>query len=94
MYKMEINISDWDFLSEETVVIQSNDFDKLAIVAEFIEFQKEYGWAADYDVTEEFAENQDDEEDELDSEEDADSEESEIGEIVEDEDGVMWERVA
>lgn len=93
MYKLEIDISDWVY-EDEVVTIESHDFEKLQIIAEFIEFQKEYGWAADYDVTEEFAENQADEEDELDSEEEEDSEESEIGELVEDEDGALWERVA
>jgi hypothetical protein len=93
MYKLEIDVSDWVY-EDEVVTIESHDFDKLAIIAEFIEFQKEYGWAADYDVTEEFAENQADEVIELDSEEAEDSAEIEIGEIVEDEDGVMWERVA
>ena len=93
MYKLEIDISDWVY-EDEVVTIESHDLEKLQIIAEFIEFQKEYGWAVDYDVTEEFAENQADEEDELESEEDEDSAESEIGELVEDEDGALWERVA
>jgi len=92
MYKLEIDISDWVY-EDEVVTIESHDFEKLQIIAEFIEFQKEYGWAADYDVTEEFAENQADEEDELENEEDEDSAEIEIGEIVEDEDGALWQRV-
>jgi len=83
MYKMEVNIGEYDFLENEVVIIESYDFDKLAIIAEFIEFQKEYGWAVDYDVTEEFEDAQCDEENEY-----------EIGEIVEDEDGLVWKRVA
>jgi hypothetical protein len=101
MYKMEINIGEYDFLDSEVVVIESYDFDKIAIIAEFIDFQKEYGWAVDYDVTEEFEDAQCDEEDFDDEdeeeeyeEEDEESEEYEIGEIVEDEDGLIWKRVA
>jgi hypothetical protein len=102
MYKMEVNIGEYDFLENEVVIIESYDFDKLAIIAEFIEFQKEYGWAVDYDVTEEFEDAQCDEEDEYedeeeeyeDEEEDEESEEYEIGEIVEDENGLLWKRVA
>ena len=98
---MEINIGEYDFLDSEVVVIESYDFDKIAIIAEFIDFQKEYGWAVDYDVTEEFEDAQCDEEDFDDEdeeeeyeEEDEESEEYEIGEIVEDEDGLIWKRVA
>ena len=48
MYKIEIDISDWG--SDETVTIETSDFDKIEIIREFIEFQQEHGWAADYDV--------------------------------------------
>jgi len=103
MYKMEVNIGEYDFLDSEVVIIESYDFDKIAIIAEFIEFQKDYGWAVDYDVTEEFEDAQCDEEDFGDEEEeveedeeseDEESEEYEIGEIVEDDDGLVWKRVA
>ena len=90
MFKIEIDISEWDFASDK-VTIETGDFDKIAIIQEFIEFQQLHGWCVDYDVTEEFEYNQCDE-DEID--EDEESEEYEIGEIVEDEDGVVWERVA
>jgi len=90
MYKIEIDISEWDF-GNETVTIETGDFDKIAIIQEFIEFQKDHGWCVDYDVTDEFEYNQCDE-DEID--EDEESEEYEIGEHVEDEDGIVWERVA
>jgi hypothetical protein len=89
MYKLEIKIDDWAF-ENEVVTIESHDFDKLAIFAEFIEFQKDHGWAVEYDSVD----YEEDEEDEVDTEEDEDSEESEIGELVEDEDGALWERVA
>ena len=102
---MEIDISDWDF-GTDTVVIETNDFEKIAIIQEFIEFQENHGWCVDYDVTDEYVYNQSDDEeviedevdeDEIDEDEiveDEESEEYEIGEIVEDEYGVTWVRVA
>jgi hypothetical protein len=83
MFKIEINIADWEF-APETVIIETSDFEKIAIIQEFIEFQQLHDWCVDYDVTEEYEE----------SEESEESEEYEIGEIVEDEDGIVWERVA
>ena len=99
MYKIEINIAEWDF-GDDSVTVETDDFDKIAIIQEFIEFQQLYGWCVDYDVTDEYEYNQCDEEvseDEVDEDEtyeDEESEEFEIGEIVEDEDGIVWERVA
>jgi len=93
MFKIEIDISEWDF-GNDMVTIETEDFDKIAIIQEFIEFQQLHGWCVDYDVTEDFIYNQCDEEDEDDSAEGEESEEFEIGEIVEDEDGIVWERVA
>jgi hypothetical protein len=96
MYKIEINIAEWDF-GDDSVTIETNDFDKIAIIQEFIEFQQLHGWAVDYDVTDEYLYNQCDEDevsDEDESVEDEESEEYEIGEIVEDEDGVVWQRMA
>jgi hypothetical protein len=90
MFKIEIDIADWDF-GKETVTVETGDFDKIAIIQEFIEFQQLHGWCVDYDVTEEFEYNQCDE-DEID--EDEEYAEYEIGEIVEDDDGIVWERVA
>jgi hypothetical protein len=90
MYKIEIDIAEWDFGSD-TVTVETNDFEKIAIIQEFIEFQQLHGWAVDYDVTDEYEYNQCDEDEIV---EDEESEEYEIGEIVEDEDGVVWERVA
>jgi hypothetical protein len=90
MFKVEIDIAEWDF-GHELVTIETDDFDKIAIIQEFIEFQQLHGWCVDYDVTEEYEYNQCDEDE---TDEDAESEEYEIGEQVEDEDGVVWERVA
>jgi len=98
MYKIEIDIADWDFGSDK-VTVETMDFDKIAIIQEFIEFQKNHGWCVDYDVTEDWAyqcdeEVDEDEVDEDETDEDEESDEFEIGEIVEDEDGLVWERVA
>ena len=96
MFKIEIDISEWDF-GNDTVTIETDDFEKIAIIQEFIEFQQLHGWAVDYDVVEDY-EYQCDEEDFVEYEdetaEDEESEEYEIGEIVEDDDGLVWERVA
>jgi hypothetical protein len=99
MYKIEISIADWDFGSE-TVTVETDSFDKIAIIQEFIEFQKDHDWCVDYDVIDGYEYQCDEEEvseDEVDEDEiyeDEDSEEYEIGEIVEDEDGLIWKRVA
>lgn len=93
MYKVEINISDWSFDENQKVVIECDDFEKVQIIQEFIEFQKEYGWAVEYDVVSEFDDEEDDHEDEGEISEDEEYEEYEIGETVEDEDGLVWERV-
>lgn len=90
MYKIEIKLSDSDW-SDDVLTIESNDFEKIQIIQEFIDFQKEYGWAVDYEAVTEFYvdENYEDE-----SAEDAESEEFEIGETVQDEDGLVWQRIA
>jgi hypothetical protein len=64
MYKVEIKIGEYAFLEDEVVTIETIDFEKAQIIQEFIEFQQAYGWAVDYDVTDEFLANQDDEDDE------------------------------
>jgi hypothetical protein len=47
MYKIEIDISAWG--GDEKVTIETSDFDKIEMLREFIEFQQENGWAADYE---------------------------------------------
>jgi hypothetical protein len=99
MFKIEIDIAEWDF-GTETVTIETGDFEKIAIIQEFIEFQQLHGWAVDYDVVEDYEYQCDEEEvseyeyDEDEIYEDEESEEFEIGEIVEDDDGLIWKRVA
>jgi hypothetical protein len=46
MYKIEIDISEW--CNEEKITIETNDFEKVQIIQEFLEFQRENGWAVDY----------------------------------------------
>jgi hypothetical protein len=48
MYTVKIDISDWG--SDEFVTVETGDFDKVQIIQEFIELQKEHGWAVEYDV--------------------------------------------
>ena len=102
MFKIEIDIAEWDFGTDK-VTVETVDFDKIAIIQEFIEFQQNHAWCVDYDVTDEYEFNQCDEEDEDEVSEDEDEyeideyeedAEYEIGEIVEDEDGLIWKRVA
>jgi hypothetical protein len=96
MYKIEIDIADWDFGSDK-VTVETMDFDKISIIQEFIEFQKNHDWCVDYDVIDGYEYQCDEEEvdeDEDESDEYEESEGYEIGEIAEDEDGLVWERVA
>jgi len=59
MYKVEIDISAWG--GDEKVIIETNDFDKVQIIQEFIDFQIENGWAADYEMVAEFEEDDEEE---------------------------------
>jgi len=67
MYKIEIDISAWD--GDEKVTIETSDFDKIELIREFIEFQQENGWAADYEQVAEFDDEEEIEEDEEDEDE-------------------------
>jgi hypothetical protein len=92
MYKVVIDIGDWSWDEDQKVTIETSDFDKAQIIQEFIEFQKDHGWAADYDLVEY------EDEDEVESEETEEEEEDElaeyvVGDIVEDDDGLVWELV-
>jgi hypothetical protein len=88
MFKVVINISDWSLDEDQIVTIETSDFDKVQIIQEFIAFQQEHGWAADYDLVEDY------EEEEIEDEEDEEEEaEYAVGDIVEDDDGLVWELV-
>jgi hypothetical protein len=96
MYKVVIDIGDWSWDEDQKVTIETGDFDKAQIIQEFVEFQKEHGWAADYDLVEDYEEDEEDEEDAQCDEEVEDEEEVaeySVGDIVEDEDGLVWELV-
>jgi hypothetical protein len=91
MFKLEINIADYEWIDGEKVVVETSDFEKAQVILEFIEFQKEFDWSADYEMSDDECEYEEDEEEEYEEEE---YEEYEIGEIYEDEDGLLWKRVA
>jgi hypothetical protein len=94
MYKIEIAISGQTaWLEEETVTIETNDFEKIQIISEFIEFQEENGWDADYELVEYEDAQCDEEAEEEDEVAEEDEKELEVGDIVEDEDGLVWELV-
>jgi len=99
MYKVVIDIGDWSWDEDQKVTIETDDFEKAQLIVEFVEFQKDHGWAVDYDVVEyEDEDCEDEEEDEEEVEEDEEDEEDEeaeyaVGDIVEDEDGLVWELV-
>jgi hypothetical protein len=89
MYKVIIDIGDWSWDEEQKLTIETSDFDKVQIIQEFIAFQQEHGWAADYDLVED-----DEEEEEVEDEEDEEEEaEYAVGDIVEDDDGLVWELI-
>jgi len=69
MYKIEIDISAWG--GDEKVTIETSDFDKIELIREFIEFQQENGWAADYEQVAEF-----DDEEEIEEEDEEDEDEA------------------
>jgi hypothetical protein len=91
MYKVEIDIGDWSWDEDQKVTIQTGDFDKVQIIQEFIAFQQEHGWAADYDLVEDYEEEEEVEDEE--DEEDEDEVEYAVGDIVEDDDGLVWELI-
>ena len=89
MYKVVIDIGNWSWDEDQTVTIETDDFDNVLIIQEFIEFQKDHGWAADYDLVED---DEEEVEDEVEEEEDEVAEYA-VGDIVEDEDGLVWKLV-
>lgn len=62
MYKIEIDISAWG--SNEKITIETFDFEKIEMLREFIEFQQDNGWAADYEHVVELDEEEEEVEDE------------------------------
>jgi len=48
MYKVQIDISNW--VDDESIAIETSDFNKVQIIQEFIEFQQTNGWINNYDL--------------------------------------------
>jgi len=71
MYKITIDLSAWG-TEDEVMTIETFDFDKIEIIKEFIDFQKDHGWAVDYDVVIEEDEDEEEAEDEEYEDEDGD----------------------
>jgi len=92
MYKVIIDIGDWSWDEEQKLTIETSDFDKVQIIQEFIAFQQEHGWAADYDLVED-DEEEEEVEDEVEEEEDEEDAEYAVGDIVEDDNGLVWELI-
>jgi len=46
MYKVEIELGGWS----ETITIETSDFSKVVLLAEFVELQQECGWSEDEDM--------------------------------------------
>jgi hypothetical protein len=38
----------WDI--DEKITVETNDFDKIKVIQEFIEFQESFGWAVEYEA--------------------------------------------
>jgi hypothetical protein len=93
MYKVVIDIGDWSWDEEQKLTIETGDFDKALIIQEFVEFQKEHGWAADYDLVEDYEEDEEDAQCDEEVEDEEEEVEYAVGDIVEDEDGLVWELV-
>jgi len=93
MYKVIIDLGDWSWDEDQKLTIETSDFDKALIIQEFIEFQKDHGWAADYELVEDYEEEEEIEEDEVEEEEEDEIAEYAVGDIVEDDDGLVWELV-
>jgi hypothetical protein len=90
MYKIEIEVGEYNWSSDEKVTIETSNFELISIIQEFIEFQKDHNWCVEYDVTAEYAAMQCDEEV---AEVEEEEEEYEIGDWYYAEDGTVWERI-
>jgi hypothetical protein len=66
MYTVEIDISDWN--NTDLLTIETDDFEKVQIIQEFIEMQVEAGWTDNYVI--DIVDDEEDEEDGKDEDED------------------------
>jgi hypothetical protein len=65
MFKFEMQIG---WLSDGKVSIETNDFDVIAILKDFIEFQEQQGWVECFDFSTINEDDEEDDSDETDSE--------------------------
>lgn len=61
MFKFEMTIG---WLANSTVTVETNDFDVIEVLKEFIEFQEDNGWMGAWDATEEIEEDLEEESEE------------------------------
>ena len=54
MFKFEMTIG---WLANSTVTVETNDFDIIEVLKEFIEYQEDNGWMGAWDATEEIEED-------------------------------------
>lgn len=80
MYKIEIEIGDYAWSMDEKITIETNNFDKIAVIQKFIEFQQDNGWSAECVEINDLGCDQCDEE-------------YNIGDWYYDEDGSVWEKI-
>jgi len=68
MFKFEMTIG---WLANSTVTVETNDFDIIEVLKEFIEFQEDNGWMGNWDAVEDEEEEIEEVEDEDETEEEA-----------------------
>jgi hypothetical protein len=61
MFKFEMTIG---WLANSVVTVETNDFDVIEVLKEFIEFQEDNGWMGAWDATEEIEEDLEEESEE------------------------------
>jgi hypothetical protein len=61
MFKFEMTIG---WLANSTVTVETNDFDIIEVLKEFIEYQEDNGWMGAWDATEEIEEDLEEESEE------------------------------
>jgi hypothetical protein len=54
MFKFEMTIG---WLANSTITVETNDFDIIEVLKEFIEYQEDNGWMGAWDATEEIEED-------------------------------------
>jgi hypothetical protein len=73
MYRVEISLG--GLFSDDKVIIETSNFEKVSILQEFIELQDENGWEADYEI---FINEEEDEDEDYDFDEEDEEDEEEV----------------